>query len=181
MSCIHDCRTGTKTDKNLNATFEYASKRVPHRAPKSVAETKANEKGIEAADDEAEKAKLSSELQNLRVELNYFLHYFKSKKYISLFPPEVRKGEYRSAESQAKTKKTDEDRAEVRRWIREQMEQGGLPGEPELELASQHDTGKSRAQKWPQSKITHTSPETSKETEEEQKDDSFGEDDDEWC
>ncbi|PPQ93819.1 hypothetical protein CVT25_013528 [Psilocybe cyanescens] len=139
---------------------------------------KQTKKGIEAADDEAEKAKLSSELQDLRVDLNYILHYPKSKKYISLFPPEVRKGESVSAASPAETKKTDEDRAEVRRWIEEQMEQGDLPREPELELASQHGTGKSRAQKWPQGETVHTAPATSKETEE-QKDDFFGEDDDE--
>ncbi|KAF7362472.1 hypothetical protein MVEN_00594900 [Mycena venus] len=36
---------------------------------------------------------LQSALQELRVDLNYILHYPKTKKYISLFPPELRKGE----------------------------------------------------------------------------------------
>ncbi|KAH9485614.1 rRNA-processing protein EFG1 [Psilocybe cubensis] len=132
-------------------------------------------KGLEAASNDAEKKKLSSELQDLRVDLNYILHYPKMKKYISLFPPEVRKGEAVSAASEAEKKKTDKERAEVRKWIREQMEQGDLPGEPEIELGSQH--GKSRAQKWPQEKNAASAPSMSKEEVEER--DEFFDDDDE--
>lgn len=105
-------------------------------------------------------------------------HYPKTKKYISLFPPDVRKGEVVSAASEAEKKKTDEERAEVRKWIQEQMEQGDLPGEPEIELNSHHGVGKSRAQKWPQRDNAPAALATSKEEVEEQ-DDFFADDDEE--
>lgn len=62
-------------------------------------------------------------------------HYPKTKKYISLFPPEVRSGKEVSDPSEAE--KTNAEREEVRSWIREQMEKGDLEMEPELHLDSQ--------------------------------------------
>ncbi|KJA28793.1 hypothetical protein HYPSUDRAFT_108359, partial [Hypholoma sublateritium FD-334 SS-4] len=90
-------------------------------------------KAVDAASSKSEKKKASSELYDLRVDLNYILHYPKAKKYISLFPPEVRKGEEPSAASLAEATKTNADRDEVKKWIREQMESGDLPSEPEVE------------------------------------------------
>ncbi|KAJ7072903.1 hypothetical protein C8F01DRAFT_1105649 [Mycena amicta] len=68
-------------------------------------------------------------LQSLRVDLNYILHYPKMKKYISLFPPELRKGE-------TPEPSVDAGREEVRKWVRTQMDAGELPAEPELHLDS---------------------------------------------
>ena len=58
-----------------------------------------------------------------------FQHYPKTKKYISLFPPELRKGESQDVE-------VDAGREEVRAWIRTQMDSGELRAEPELHLDS---------------------------------------------
>ena len=94
------------------------------------------------------------------------------KKYISLFPPEVRKGEEPSAASLAEATKTNADRDEVKRWVREQMESGDLPSEPEVE----HHGGGSRAQKWPQSASAHADAEKPVDTDA-QEDDFFGDSD----
>ncbi|KAF8911563.1 hypothetical protein CPB84DRAFT_1671941 [Gymnopilus junonius] len=132
-------------------------------------------KALESTVDASEKKKLSTELHDLRVDLNYIQHYPKTKKYISLFPPEVRKGEKVSVASQADTERTNKEREELRKWIREQMEQGDLPGEPELELPSTH--GKSRAQKWPQQGTSAPAKAEAKKLDDVQEDDFFGEDD----
>jgi hypothetical protein len=105
-----------------------------------------------------------------------FQHYPKTKKYISLFPPEVRAGEEPSEASLAETTKTNADREEVRKWIREQMKSGDLPSEPELEL-SQHGSGSARVQKWPQGAAPSAPSAGAKQTDDVQ-DDFFGEDDD---
>ncbi|KAF9478109.1 hypothetical protein BDN70DRAFT_880368 [Pholiota conissans] len=133
-------------------------------------------KSLEATTSSSDKKKHSSELYNLRVDLNYILHYPKTKKYVSLFPPEVRAGEEQSQASIDETTKTNADREEVRKWIREQMENGDLPSEPELDL-SQHAAG-ARAQKWPQGKAP-AAPTVSKMADDAQEDEFFGEDDEE--
>ncbi|KIK60867.1 hypothetical protein GYMLUDRAFT_73683 [Collybiopsis luxurians FD-317 M1] len=75
---------------------------------------------------------LEKELYEHRVELNYILHYPKTKKYISLFPPEVRHKSDTSDNTNApETKETDQQRQEIKQWIREQMSAGSLPAEPE--------------------------------------------------
>ena len=105
-------------------------------------------------------------------------HYPKTKKYISLFPPEVRKGEKISASSQADTEKTNKDREELREWIREQMEKGNLSAEPERELDA--TPGEPRAQNYSQKRIT--APPTAGEkiqTADVEEDEFFGEDDEE--
>ncbi|TFK50743.1 hypothetical protein OE88DRAFT_1735504 [Heliocybe sulcata] len=76
---------------------------------------------------------LESALLDLRVDLNYILHYPKLQKYISLFPPEVRHGEAPPPELEQEKAKTDARRAELRVLIRKQMEDGLLSREPELE------------------------------------------------
>ncbi|KAJ7578622.1 hypothetical protein C8J56DRAFT_352912 [Mycena floridula] len=74
----------------------------------------------------SEQKTLEIALFELRVDLNYILHYPKLKKYISLFPP----GE----ESQPPDSKTDAERQEVRQGIMEQMKAGHLSSEPELHI-----------------------------------------------
>lgn len=117
---------------------------------------------LEACTDRKEKKKLEKVLLELRVDLNYILvrqlhlcfagtdanltdyfsqHYPKLKKYISLFPPEIRqkdgadeKGKSKETEEQAGERvKTDAQREEIRYQIRSQMEKGELSTEPELE------------------------------------------------
>ncbi len=94
-------------------------------------------KQLEGATEKKEQRKLEARLEELRVDLNYVLHYPKTKKYISLFPPEVRQGgkdaEQVAREEKEKTE-TDRQREEVRKWVTEQMEAGALSGEPEVEL-----------------------------------------------
>ncbi|KAK1230940.1 18S rRNA maturation protein [Marasmius sp. AFHP31] len=82
-----------------------------------------------SAVDDSSKGRLQSELLSLRVDLNYILHYPKTKKYISLFPPEVRHGQEQPKADPTAT--TDAEREEVRQWIQQQMEKGDLPAEPE--------------------------------------------------
>ena len=69
-------------------------------------------------------------------------HYPRTKKYISLFPPEVRKGEVDTSSTDGR--KTIEEREKVREWIREQMTKGELPLEPESNLDSHSRTVKTR-------------------------------------
>ncbi|KAI8971029.1 hypothetical protein BD414DRAFT_229574 [Trametes punicea] len=89
-------------------------------------------------EDEATTAELEARLSELRVDLNYIMHYPKTKKYISLFPPEVRQAKGQSAAEatrEAKEKsETDRQREEIRTWIRERMNSGELSWEPEVEL-----------------------------------------------
>ncbi|KAH7928720.1 hypothetical protein BV22DRAFT_1030482 [Leucogyrophana mollusca] len=94
-------------------------------------------RGLSSAEGK-EKKKLERTLRELRIDLNYILHFPKSKKYISLFPPEARKVEANSSDpgpSTSNTKLDDNDqRNQLRAWIREQMDGGELSGEPEIEL-----------------------------------------------
>ncbi|KAF8627607.1 hypothetical protein AX15_004313 [Amanita polypyramis BW_CC] len=76
---------------------------------------------------------LESNLFDLRVDMNYILHYPKTRKYVSLFPPEIRKGESRD---EAETTRTDIRRQEIRSWIRERMKTGELPTVPEDNTSS---------------------------------------------
>lgn len=85
----------------------------------------------------SEKELIASEVSALRVDLNYTLHYPKSQKYISLFPPEVRKGTV--APSQEDAAATAKAREEIRSWIRLRMEKGELSVEPELHMDSRND------------------------------------------
>ncbi|KAJ6534028.1 hypothetical protein DFH09DRAFT_1043627 [Mycena vulgaris] len=77
---------------------------------------------------------LQATLHELRVDLNYIMHYPKTRKYISLFPPELRKGETQELAS-------DAGREEVRAWVRAQMAGGELSAEPELHLDSRGGGG----------------------------------------
>ncbi|EPQ55407.1 hypothetical protein GLOTRDRAFT_116299 [Gloeophyllum trabeum ATCC 11539] len=81
----------------------------------------------------SERKELEGALAELRVDLNYILHYPRLEKYISLFPPEVRLGEVPPPEQAKEKAKTDKRRAELRARIRREMEAGELGGEPELE------------------------------------------------
>ncbi|KIM82392.1 hypothetical protein PILCRDRAFT_461102 [Piloderma croceum F 1598] len=89
------------------------------------------------------KGKAQALLSELRVDLNYILYYPKTKKYISLFPPEARQrpSEVQSTISKADTVKTDALRDEVRKWIRDRMDKGELQMEPELHLDAGERSG----------------------------------------
>ncbi|KAJ7647886.1 hypothetical protein FB45DRAFT_894681 [Roridomyces roridus] len=91
-----------------------------------------------AAEDSPE---LQSTLHDLRVDLNYILHYPKTKKYISLFPPELRNGE-------AEEPVSDAGRDEVRAWVVSQMESGDLSAEPELHMDEPKDGSGAGAVSW---------------------------------
>jgi hypothetical protein len=101
-------------------------------------------------------AELSSALAELRVDLNYILvrcrfcltifnpdahgqHFPKTKKYISLFPPEVREG---------KEAPDNKERDDVRAWIREKMDKGEIPAEPDLVGGSTQGEGVSSPRSW---------------------------------
>jgi len=76
---------------------------------------------------------LESALVDLRVDLNYILHFPKTTKYVSLFPPEVRRSGSTVAPVAASSD-DNEERSKVREMIRQQMDRGELSNEPENEL-----------------------------------------------
>ncbi|KAK7052847.1 18S rRNA maturation protein [Paramarasmius palmivorus] len=143
-------------------------------------------KKLSEASGSSSKEKLEAELSNLRLDLNYILHYPKLKKYIALFPPEVRQGSKPSPETSSENATTDAEREEIRRWIREEMEKGTMALEPEhAEDSGQLPKAKAGPSKWDKKSIgqPHRHKEV-KEVEEEsssEKDDFFeddGDDDD---
>ncbi|KAL0564110.1 hypothetical protein V5O48_017946, partial [Marasmius crinis-equi] len=75
---------------------------------------------------------------------------------------------------------TDAEREEVRRWIREQMEKGDLPAEPESAPVPENgvtSTSKKAKAKWDKDKKARV--EVEKEKEEDERDDFFEEAEDE--
>ncbi|KAI0828066.1 hypothetical protein BC628DRAFT_1488178 [Trametes gibbosa] len=93
----------------------------------------AKEKGM----GKKERKELERRVADLRVDLCYILHYPKTKKYISLFPPEVRHagaGAEASAKDIQDASETDRQREQIRKWMREQMDAGTISWEPEVEL-----------------------------------------------
>ncbi|KAL0565532.1 18S rRNA maturation protein [Marasmius crinis-equi] len=122
-----------------------------------------------------EDSEVKKELFELRVDLNYILHYPKTKKYISLFPPEAR---HDPQKSEPTTASTDAEREEVRRWIREQMEKGDLPAEPESAPENGvTSTSKKAKAKWDKDKDKKARVEEEKD--EDEKDDFFEDADEE--
>ncbi|PBK88521.1 hypothetical protein ARMGADRAFT_937084 [Armillaria gallica] len=118
-----------------------------------------------------EKKALESSLFDARADLNYILHYPKTKKYISLFPPEIRHPETQS--NSTDSSETNAQRQQIKDQIRQQMLNGELPLEPELHLSTDTDTlTKKRVAK--PSKLTSSVPVADAE----QDDDFFGDDDD---
>ncbi len=111
-------------------------------------------KQLSSATDDKKKKKLAKTLLSLRVDLNYILvrsydifclnlskmhfiqHYPKIKKYVSLFPPEVRKDEPTPTTSEEDLGKTEQAREEIQSWVKSCMEKGELPQEPELHQPS---------------------------------------------
>ncbi|PCH35633.1 hypothetical protein WOLCODRAFT_126072 [Wolfiporia cocos MD-104 SS10] len=95
--------------------------------------------------DKKERKKLTKKLEELRVDLNYTLHYPKLRKYISLFPPELRQQPHEhldpfphlylssNSSSAEGISETDAQREEVRAWVREQMAAGQMSAEPEVD------------------------------------------------
>ncbi|KAL1719856.1 hypothetical protein EV715DRAFT_198428 [Schizophyllum commune] len=77
---------------------------------------------------------LQSRLFERRVDLNYVLHYPKLKKYISLYPPQ--KSDDAAPQPPVDTSETDAARAELRDSIRQRMQAGELPAEPEVDIDS---------------------------------------------
>lgn len=70
-------------------------------------------------------------------------HYPKTKKYISLFPPEARHASSSSDPTTSapgpESDKSNREREEIRSWVKECMDKGELPTEPELHLDSAHN------------------------------------------
>ncbi|KAH6910414.1 hypothetical protein BKA70DRAFT_1147429 [Coprinopsis sp. MPI-PUGE-AT-0042] len=120
----------------------------------------------------SEKEELAAQLLEERVNLNYILHYPKAKKYISLFPPEVRNGEAPAKVSEAESDKTNKDREEVRSWVRESMMKKDLPSEPELQIDAPH-TFKTQFPSQAKSKSASSSKAQKKETANDIADDDF--------
>ncbi|TFK25708.1 hypothetical protein FA15DRAFT_559879, partial [Coprinopsis marcescibilis] len=106
---------------------------------KVMRKVKQTKKELESAAGSA-KTKLEKQLLEERINLNYILHYPKTKKYVSLFPPEVREG-VASETFSADAEKTNKAREEVREWVRGCMEKNELSVEPEHQLLP----GQSRA------------------------------------
>ncbi|KAF5375530.1 hypothetical protein D9615_009197 [Tricholomella constricta] len=99
-----------------------------------------------ASAEASSKPQLEATLAELRVDLNYILHYPKTKKYISLFPPEIRE---ETTSSEKSIPKVNPDSEEVRSWIRKRMETGEISLEPELHLHSRgHDEKPSGGADW---------------------------------
>ncbi|KAF8515324.1 hypothetical protein BU17DRAFT_51737 [Hysterangium stoloniferum] len=73
---------------------------------------------------------LQKTLQLYRVELNYIIHYPKSKKYISLFPTQSTNGTKDNV-----TDNTNRQREELKQAIQMAMEKGELEQDPELALS----------------------------------------------
>ncbi|KAG9221312.1 hypothetical protein CCMSSC00406_0009423 [Pleurotus cornucopiae] len=124
--------------------------------------------------DDDSKEVLERRLQDLRVDLNYILHYPKTKKYVSLFPPEVRQGEAAIPSSAS----AEAAREELRSWIRDCMSNGEIPPDPEMSL---EEKGTPR-HKQPSAKPTKTDPAVKSQRREptpEEVDPFFGEDGDE--
>jgi hypothetical protein len=71
----------------------------------------------------------------------FLQHYPKTRKYISLYPPEARGAQTLPVDAPEKAK-TDVKRDELRQWVREQMEQGNMASEPELELEKDEEVGR---------------------------------------
>lgn len=119
-----------------------------------------------------EREKLEGELEGLRVDLNYTLHYPKTKKYISLFPPERRQ-----IDTVSTTSDDNDQRITVRALIRDQMQRGEISAQPENELEGgrrpvTYTQGQSRDGEGSRRKDDQTSLASHRATE----DDFFGED-----
>ncbi|KAG5650450.1 hypothetical protein H0H81_012204, partial [Sphagnurus paluster] len=97
---------------------------------KVVRKLNQTKKRLQSADTSS-KQQIEAALAELRVDLNYILHYPKTKKYISLFPPEIRE-----ATSETSMPKVNPNSEDVRSWIRGQMQSGAISSEPELHLDS---------------------------------------------
>ncbi|KAE9386259.1 hypothetical protein BT96DRAFT_968368 [Gymnopus androsaceus JB14] len=113
---------------------------------------------------------LETELYEHRVELNYINHYPKTKKYISLFPPEVRNKSSSEVTADPSSAESNEEREGIKKWVREQMEAGTLPDEPEDAQRSQNE--------WKQTEYTKGKKATNEQSadaegEPEEKDDFF--------
>ncbi|KAF9075493.1 hypothetical protein BDP27DRAFT_1212394 [Rhodocollybia butyracea] len=108
---------------------------------KVVRKINQTKKKLSEADASSGRESFKTLLYEHRVELNYINHYPKTKKYISLFPPEVR--DKSSEITPASSAESGVEREEIKTWIRKQMEAGVLPSEPESAQRSEH---KSRMQ-----------------------------------
>lgn len=117
---------------------------------RQLSQSDASNKGKEAENlGKKERKQLEKKLEELRVDLNYIIHYPKLKKYISLFPPELRSQSHEHSDPYPHSysrptgseKETDAQREEVRAWVREQMAASEMNAEPELEIRSANKDG----------------------------------------
>ena len=113
-------------------------------------------------------------------------HYPKLKKYISLFPPEVRRHSEaddadaekgKAKEREAETASTDAQREEIRSEIRERMQRGALSMEPEREQQNpKTERAKEGGREKPQALVQKSRPKPAPDIKE---DAFFGEDEEE--
>ncbi|KAH9925699.1 hypothetical protein B0H21DRAFT_764282 [Amylocystis lapponica] len=98
----------------------------------------------QAGSDNKARRTLEERLAALRIDLNYIIHYPKTKKYISLFPPEARRGAASNPElaKEDAGSGTAAEREALRLQIRERMFSGELSAEPELDTSRQKGSGR---------------------------------------
>ncbi|KAG6856744.1 hypothetical protein H0H87_001088 [Tephrocybe sp. NHM501043] len=140
---------------------------------KVVRKLNQTKKRLESAD-ASSKPQLETTITELRVDLNYILHYPKTKKYISLFPPDIRED---LASSETPIPKVNPNSEEVRSWIRGRMEAGEISKEPELHLDEREQSSKATRQstmEWGSKK--KTSAAVTKEVQPVEEDAFFGDD-----
>ncbi|THV06652.1 hypothetical protein K435DRAFT_815756 [Dendrothele bispora CBS 962.96] len=144
---------------------------------KVVRKIKQLKKSLSQADN-VSSAKLESELFEQRVNLNYILHYPKTKKYISLFPPEARHKDD-SSQAEANLDSSNLERDEIKKWIREQMSKGDIPVEAETSKENSSKSSKIPSQQYPAKLVKQKHPKTGDiPPSEEEKDDFFEEQED---
>jgi len=122
-----------KKERTLAVRYHKVKFFERQKVVRKLKQAKKNLASVSAND--PRKKEIESSIFELRLDLNYILHYPKTKKYISLFPPEVRQGGSNSA-SKLTERETDRAREEVRSWIRGQMQKGELSQEPETYIDS---------------------------------------------
>lgn len=113
------------------------------------------ESGVDAENEKLSKTKskaLEADLRERRIDLNYILHYPKTSKYISLFPPSANtEGEGSEPEEEEESQQdpiekdetdiTSKKRQELREAIQEAMDAGKISVQPEVDLVDRAGSG----------------------------------------
>ncbi|KIK96349.1 hypothetical protein PAXRUDRAFT_826065 [Paxillus rubicundulus Ve08.2h10] len=164
---------GARKERNFAVKYHKIKFFERQKVVRKINQTK---RSLETSEGKETK-KLESALDDLRVDLNYILHYPKTKRYVSLFPPAVRQSGAPAVPVAAASDDNDE-RSKVRALMREQMERGELSTTPEIELGVQgQDSTRSKSSR----KAVEAAPskKSSRMADSVASDDFFGNDDDE--